>query len=58
MPTKLMVQVRCTKMELERLKKTAAVNQQTVTDFVKTALNEAALDCSDFPIFRDLPSAS
>lgn len=46
------LRVKASDDEKRRLAEIARLNQQTVSDFVREAINEAAADCSDTPIFR------
>lgn len=51
-PLQNKIEVRVTREEKARLRELAAMNNQTVTEFVREAVREAAADCDDVPVFR------
>lgn len=45
------LEIRARPSELKRLEQVARLNGTTVSDFVREAVNGAAADCSDDPVF-------
>jgi uncharacterized protein (DUF1778 family) len=51
-PLRNKIEVRVTSDEKRRLREVAKLNHQTVTEFVRDAVRDAAAECDDEPVLR------
>jgi len=54
-PATIFVTMRVTRQEWADLHQIAELNQQRLSAFLRAAINQAALDCRDDPVFYDRP---
>lgn len=52
-PATIIITMRVSPTEWVDLRQLATVNQQPLSAFIRCAINQAALDCRDDPVFRE-----